>query len=366
MDLVDSPIEDRPLAVSRYGPTGASTRVRVYDWFAHFRIQAERSDYLGSANNQAATLLPRIADVARAELKLRGLPAGVKERTLVLSRGASPFSSGGIERSLLRQAGHSVYDFDDAIFLEPRNIRRRIWSEKRVWERSVGAADVVIAGSEVLAEAARAIRKDDVVLIPSCVEPDDYRKKQCYEIMGAPRGVWIGTPATEPFLETIADALLELNRRIGLRITVISAGRATLGRLDSMVDRLDWTPETFHKQLAQADFGLMPLPNTPFERGKCAYKLLQYGAAALPIVGSPVGANVAALNRLGGTSATTRDDWVTAVSDIIAADQSERGQLGEAARLGVEAHYSYAAWGATWLKATSLGKISSHDTKEER
>ena len=45
----------------------------------------------------------------------------------------------------------------------------------------------------------------------------------------------------------------------------------------------------------EAVVGLMPLPDTPWTRGKCAYKLIQCMACAIPVVASRVGANVEAV-----------------------------------------------------------------------
>lgn len=344
-----------PISISRYGSAGASTRVRLDDWFSHVGLPAERWDYLGARDNQVRTLLPRLAEIASEEVRLRISSAGLNGRTVIMSRGASPFSSGSLEESLLRQAAFSVYDFDDAIYVRSPSPLRRFWSERRAWERSVKAADIVIAGSEVLAESAAAIR-DDVILIPSCVEPGKYTLKQDYEIKGNPIAVWIGTPSTERFLGGIADALLSLHRRWGLRVRVVSAGDASLGVLDPIIDRVSWNVDTFQHHLTSADLGIMPLPDTLFERGKCAYKLLQYGATGLPAVGSPVGANVQALAHIGGIAAVTSNrGWEDSISSVIEATVRERALMGAAGRNGVESHYSYGSWADTWLRATRLG-----------
>ncbi|WP_156400232.1 hypothetical protein [Arthrobacter sp. Soil761] len=354
------PNQEAPIAVSRYGTFGASTRVRLDDWFAHLGIQAERWDYVGAPNNQARTLLPRIKEIGKEEMRLRFSSSSVADRTVIMSRGASPFSSGALEESLLNRAAFSVYDFDDAIYVGSHSLRRRIWSEKKAWRRSVCAADVVIAGSEVLAEAAARIRSD-VILIPSCVEPSRYELKHDYEIGAYPIAVWIGTPSTEQFLGSIAEALLALHERWGLRLRVISSGSASLGVLDRIVDRIQWNMNTFHHHLASADLGIMPLPDTQFERGKCAYKLLQYAASGLPTVGSPVGANVQALDRIAGIPAESAGlGWQNAVSSIIEATTEERRSMGTSGRRGVEKHYSYASWADTWRRATRLGSAPRH------
>ncbi len=305
--------------------------------------------------------------MAKQELHLRRAARMVAGKTLVISRGASPFSSGTLEHDLLLRAAHAVYDFDDAIFAASASrLSQRIWSEKKVWDRCLEAADVVIAGSEFLAEAASGVRHD-VVMIPSCVEPESYVRKSDYEIEGHPRAVWIGSPSTEQFIVNIADDLLLLHRKYGLRLKLISSGNRSLGAIDAIVDRVDWSPYSFTHEVADADFGLMPLLDTEFERGKCAYKLLQYGASGLPSLGSPVGANVQALARLQGVSvAASRHAWVDALTSLIEASARTREELGAAGRKGVEQHYSFAQWAPAWLKATGLtagSKYASGDKK---
>ena len=341
------------IAVSPYGIDGASSRVRLHDWFEHTGVASEFYSYLGANNNQVGTVARHLPQAIRAELGLRRLSRRVAGRTVILSREGSPFSSGGIESSILRRAGHAVYDFDDALYADELATMSKIWSKRKTWIRSVRAADVVIAGSDILADAAREY-SDNVTVVPSCIEPDEYLVKQDYGIGSAPRAIWIGSPATEPFLIDIAPALLEMHARYGLRLTVISAGDADLGPLGPFVDRVRWSRGTFSADLLRGDFGVMPLPDTPYTRGKCSYKLLQYAAAGIPLVGSPVGANDAVLKMLGGLHATTIEEWVDAASAIIEVSTDARARLGASMRTGVVAEFSYARWTDRWLHALDI------------
>ena len=345
---------DALAAVSTYGRSGASTRVRLYDWLDHTALSAGLYEYASTADNQPSTLLRAAPRVLRAEWKLHRLEASASNLTILLSRQASPFSAGALEAALLSRAARGVYDFDDALYNDEASWTRLIWSKSKVWTRSVEAADVVIAGSDELADAASS-HSDNVVVIPSCVEPNRYVPKSSYELHNGPRAVWIGSPATEPFLAALAEPLLSLHKHFGLRVTVISAGTSSLGRIDSIVDRIPWALDTFAAALADADFGVMPLADTPYTRGKCAYKLLQYAAAGLPLVGSPVGANATVLRAMGGLAATTDSEWFDAMSSILEFSVQKRCEMGSEMRRAVTENYSFAAWKDTWLATVGAG-----------
>lgn len=342
------------VAVSTYGAGGASTRVRLLDWFAHLGLAPEVHNYIGTANNQPRALLRSPGSLGSAELGLRRLRSRIGDDTLLLSRQASPFSSGRLEEGLLRAAARGVYDFDDALYAEPPGaVWTRLWSKRSIWERSVSVADVVIAGSERLAEEASR-RSSGVVVIPSCIEPDSYQTKADYQVGGVPRIVWIGSPATEQFLLAVSAPLLELHRRLGARLTVVSGASGDLGDLEQMVDRRPWSIDTFGSVLATGDVGIMPLPDNEFTRGKCSYKILQYAAAGVPVVGSPVGANRDALARLGGTGAGSADEWVSGIAEILGESSTRRAARGTAALRGVTEHYSFGAWADRWRAAVGV------------
>jgi glycosyltransferase involved in cell wall biosynthesis len=84
----------------------------------------------------------------------------------------------------------------------------------------------------------------------------------------------------------------------------------------------------------------MPLEDSLWNRGKGGYKLLQYMAAGLPAVASPVGIN-ADIMRTGenGFLARSEADWLNSLL-ALAQDGELRQRIGHAARTTIETSYS--------------------------
>lgn len=335
-------------AVLPYGASGASSRVRVLDWIDELGISASVLDYGGLSNNRPGTLVRHPVATLRGEFRNRYVP--MRGSHLLISREATPFSRGGVETRLLRQAGRGIYDFDDALFNDQATGVRGVFAKARKCDMAVRAADHVIAGNEYLAGWAEE-RNSTVTVIPSCVRPSDYVEKTVWDLRAKPRLIWMGSPSTEQFLLKIARPLLHAHTTRGARLTVISgASSRSLGPLEAMVDRVPWSLGTFANDLGSGDIGISPLADTPYARGKCAYKLLQYAASALPVIGSPVGANALALERFGGLAPTTEDEWADALTAMLDESAESREARGRTARVEVERHYSFSAWASTWRK----------------
>ena len=336
--------------VSIYGPTAPSTRVRAYEWLEHLSLDATRFEYAALGEHSPRTVVQHLPAVARAERNVRALSRSCLGGTVFLSREASPWSTGGVESRLLRAAARGVYDLDDALF-EDRAGWRRLLGKRQKVEMAAASADVVIAGNALLADfAARHGR--DVRLIPTCVQPGQYTPKTSYDLTEPPTLVWLGSRSTEAYLTSIAPALREVHRRTGARVRVVSAPSDTdVPGLEGLMDRVTWTPQTYAAHLTAADAALAPLRDDPFARGKCAYKLLQYAATGLPVVGSPVGANQLALDRFAGWSATTHDDWVDALCEALESPATVRAARGQQGVSAVQEHYSFEAWADQWRAA---------------
>ena len=340
-------------AISSYGPRAASTRVRLYDWFRFFGIAATHHCYAGLNNNRPSSIASHPVKILQAGFSLRRLD--LTDQRVVVSREASPFSKGHVEERLLGKAAHGVYDFDDALFHDQSTIRRLLGTQDKC-RRAVEAADVVIAGNDYLANWADGHSKD-VRVIPSCIDPRDYAPKTQWSIdRDAPRLVWLGSPATEQYVAQIVPALLEVHRRTGVLLTLISgpADNPALEPLGQMLRRVPWSMETFASDLASADVAIAPLDDSQYSRGKCAYKLLQYAASGLPMVGSPVGANDLALQRFHGLAPANPGAWADAISELLNESAELRADRAAHARAAVEHHYSFRAWQHAWSAAVGL------------
>jgi len=341
-------------AVTPYGREAGSSRVRVFSWLDRIDTHIDVHSYLSRRNADPRELLRRPDLVVRVERELRRLAA---DRTdwLMLHREASPLSRGGLERDLLAHTDVAIYDFDDALQWDAGEgaTWRRLAPKSAKALAAVRTADRVVAGNDVLADWASDHARD-VVVVPSCVAVGDYRPKPDYGLSDPPRLVWIGSRDNEEVLTTIGPVLEEVHSRFGARLTLIGSAQPTLGTLERLVDRVPWSPGAQHAVLATADLGLMPLRDDPYSRGKCGYKLLQYAAAGLPAVASPVGANSTILTALGQPAAGGRQEWVDALTAILEGSDTDRALLGRRARDAAASHYSYEAWKARWESAVGL------------
>ena len=111
---------------------------------------------------------------------------------------------------------------------------------------------------------------------------------------------------------------------------------------------------TQHDLLAEFDVAIFPLPGDAYSRGKCGYKLLQYGAAGIPAVASPVGVNEQILGELGLPAATSNQDWVDAILELLTAPADLRAEFGRRAHEVTRERYSYDTWLPHWRRAVGF------------
>jgi glycosyltransferase involved in cell wall biosynthesis len=227
-----------------------------------------------------------------------------------------------------------IFDFDDAI-------HERV-SNRRKFPALIALADHVIAGNPYLAAAAGAPGK--TTIIPTAVDADRYAYQPSRDTRG--KDVVIGWTGLSNNYHQLVHALPGLRRaieRTGARFLVISNAAPPAELAPLRPEFVRWRPETEIEDLARVDIGLMPLPDGPIERGKCAYKLIQYMALGRPGVASPVGANRDVVTEgVDGFLASDDAAWERAIVALVD-DPVLRRQVGERGRARVEEAYSLRA-----------------------
>ena len=251
---------------------------------------------------------------------------------------------------LARLARHAVFDLDDAIYVrKPRGLG--LPAQDSRWRRAkfratCRAMDVVVVGNEALAQVARAAARE-VVVLPTALDPGRYRLTRT-GVDTPPTVVWIGSPENLVYLELVRPALARLAARLpGLRLRVVCSAFPDWPEIE--VERVPWSPASEVEALATAHVGVMPLSDDEWSRGKCAFKLLQYMAAGLPCVASPVGANAAAvLDGVSGFHAADAAGWEAALARLFDSP-AMRAEFGAAGRAHLERNYSLASYAACYL-----------------
>jgi glycosyltransferase involved in cell wall biosynthesis len=125
----------------------------------------------------------------------------------------------------------------------------------------------------------------------------------------------------------------------------LAIGASLTPRVDGALEVLQWSEAHEIDLIRGLDVGVMPLPDTPWTRGKCGYKLIQYMACGLPVIASPVGVNSQIVDHgVNGFLAESEADWRDA-ADRLLNDPQLRKSMGDAGRRKIEQGYALAHWG---------------------
>lgn len=335
----------RALILSRYGDAGASSRIRIFQYLpylaeagADFIVQPLLDD--GYLAELYASRRRDWSAVARAYVSRLGAVRSASEFDLVwLEKECWPWVPALLDPGLLRVLARYVVDYDDAVFHNYDQARgwmaRALFGDKI--QKVMRHSALVVTGNNYLAAHARAAGAKRVEIIPSVVDPRRYRTKTAWRAEKFVVG-WIGSPATQHFLQEILpvlEAVLDPERD---RLVTIG-GRFGAPLLKNHENR-EWSADTEAEAIAEFDVGVMPLVDQPFERGKCGFKLIQYMAAGLPVIASPVGVNREIVEHgVNGYLAKDGGEWCNALRELRARPDI-RKKMGAFGRRRVEDEYS--------------------------
>jgi glycosyltransferase involved in cell wall biosynthesis len=236
-----------------------------------------------------------------------------------------------LEPWLAKRNPRLIFDFDDAL--------QHVGHNEAKLRRILPCFACVTPGNEYLASFAREIHPR-VEVWPTVVDSDRFRPLRGRR-PGPVRIGWSGSRQTlELHFPLLRSALHELAKTEDFELLVVADAPPAAAWEALPMRFATWTPETEVQHLQDMDIGLMPLPDKPFERGKCGCKAIAYMACGIPALVSPVGASAQiVVHGETGFHCRSDTDWVRYLCLLIK-DPKLRQQMGQAARTHVEKRYS--------------------------
>ena len=332
------------LVLTRYARLGASSRLRFLQYLPSFDLSVfdlSVHSFIDDELLQGKYQSGRYALGALAHAywqRIIQLLNKNKYDLIWIEKEALPCGAVSLEKILLSGMPY-VLDFDDAWFHGYDMHRLKIirMALGRRLDKLMAGARLVIGGNDYLLDRAKAAGATWVEKVPTVIDINRYplvteNRSENY----IPRVVWIGSPSTVRYLKEIAEPLAELAKNISFKLRIIGADL----ELDGVpIESVKWTEDSEVAAISECDVGVMPLIDSPWERGKCGYKLIQYMACSLPVVASPVGVNTEIVQEgHNGFLATTTSEWMHALGQLLT-DQDLRSRMGEDGRARVEATY---------------------------
>lgn len=226
-----------------------------------------------------------------------------------------------------------ILDIDDAIYLkEPKwvgHIRPISRTRESKFQYLVSKCQLIVTGNQELEKKVKSFT-DKTKILPTGIDTNKHLKAT-NENAHTCNIVWIGLPSNLRYLETLHSTFTTLSKKHPHFVLRIICSQFPDWQ-DVKLEKIEWSTEIEKQTLIDSDIGIMPLDNSEYSKGKCAFKLLQYMSARLPCVASPVGANREIVkNGVNGYLASTEEEWLEKLSALIEnpALRKEMGEEGE-------------------------------------
>lgn len=322
---------------TRYSPLGASSRLRFYnlvpfleklnwqcDIHNFFDDRYLQNFYSGRGKNPGSLF----EAWKRRSKDMKNTPAALPA---LIEYDLLPYLPFAAEKKFLSSRRY-ILNFDDDVFLRYRKLP---WLRNKFPRLLAASAGVICANDHLLKIAGKYQRNlCKLPTIPPEILPGNIAKAERFTL------VWIGNPATFPYLAARGNALRKAAEKCDFELLIVG-GSSTLPGIDCQL--IPWSENSEDHALKHAHAGIMPLPDTPFARGKSAYKLIRYQQYGLPAAASPVGENCQVVqDKITGFFAGSDEEWADAISEL--ANPEVRSKMSPAiTAVAGEYHLQFAA-----------------------
>jgi len=308
----------------------ASSRFRVFSYLNHLEQDFDVSFFYAEYKNNK---VPKIFRSFVKRFRFITLINLVRKNNIIFMQ--RPMSVDGnkstfFEWLFTRFNKNLIFDYDDAIFVENPTKMKSL----------VSLSKACICGNDYLADFAKQYNPNTYI-IPTPIDTEKFISDKPVTEESITIG-WTGTSGnyayfTTEIIQDIKDVLLKYPHVNFLFI----CDREPNQRFDFPYTFIKWRDETEVDDLKKIDIGLMPLIDSPWTKGKCGFKLIQYGSISIPSIASDVGVNAEVIldEKSGFLINEKVPNWAELLERLIN-DKTLRESMGKAAREHIENEYS--------------------------
>jgi len=334
------------LALTRYDSLGASSRMRILQYIPFLKEHGFTIDvkplfgnvYVESLQTNERNYL----SILRAYFKRLSLVFSLRNYDVVwIEKEALPWAPYFIEKIFFLSVRPYIVDYDDAVFHwydKSKNsfIKFLLGSKHQSLIRN---AKLVIVGNSYLERYANRASAQKVLNLPTSIDFNKYSKFNFVDtkLTNVVKIGWIGQQSTAYNLNPLKEIFEELILKDLISLTLIGIDGKSL---NLPANTIPWSEKTEVNLITKLDIGIMPLQDGPFERGKCGYKLIQYMACGLPVIGSGVGENENIIEHgKNGFIANSPSEWMRYLL-ILINDPDLRKSMGSEGRNKIIKRYT--------------------------
>lgn len=249
-------------------------------------------------------------------------------KTIVISRGLIPRYMMWPLLSLLKlirkKCKRIIWDFDDDILVS-KEISLKEFETLEI------ISDIIIVTHKYLASKIRQDFQYKSIILPTT--DGDFEKFDIKTVIEGRANtitkkiniVWIGSAVNLKNLNFVINALdraAEYQKHKHNRTTslfICSSEHIEEKTNHLQIKNIRWSPDIAIKTLLNSHIGIMPLVKDKYALGKGGFKLVQYMASGLPIIGSNVGYNKQIINNNNGriiTNLESEEEWTNAINEL--------------------------------------------------
>lgn len=330
---------------TKYSSLGASSRLRSFQFFSSLQEKGFEVNYsclLGDKylsalyNHRKSRFLYLFFGYIKRIFKLFSVK---RYDIVVIEKELFPYLPAWAELAL-KKAGITYFaDYDDAIF-HNYDLSENKWLRKFLSDKIdvvMKNSKCVFAGNSYLADRAEKANAVKIILLPTVIDRNKYYKVNNKDLSYFTLG-WIGSPSTYKYVEELFPVFNRLNEEFPhFRVKIIGARQ--IRKSDRFTSFIPWDEKTEVEEINKFDLGIMPLHDTPWEQGKCSYKLIQYMGCSVAVLASPVGMNNDIVSHGKNGEFVPENDWYNAIKNYIV-NKEKTIQQGNEGRILIDSTYN--------------------------